>query len=193
MLAGIKEKKWIYIKNFFSQDELNILKPYCLRKAFYANDKEIFTDTQGLGTPSFGFDPLMHDVHRNKLTKCEEVANLKLYPTYTYWRAYTYGIPLDWHLDRPSCEISITATVDSDGSSWPIYMEDTAVDIEVGDAVMYLGCDVKHGRKPFKGRYMAQVFMHYVDQEGFYQDHIYDQVNEMQRKGMLINPGLNNK
>jgi len=128
----------------------------------------------------------MEYVHANKIKKCEEVAKLKLFRTYAYWRGYTFGNPLVWHKDRPSCEISITACIDSDGTEWPIYMEDTPIDIKVGDAVMYLGCEVAHGRKPFQGRYMAQVFMHFVDQDGENAIHIEDQIKQGQMKGLLI-------
>lgn len=188
MLDGIRKKKWIYIKDFFSKDELAILQPYCLKRSFEANDSEIFNDPQGQGTPSFDHDEIMKYIHINKLKRCEEIAKLKLFKTYSYWRGYTYGVPLHWHKDRPSCEISITACIDSDGSKWPIYMEDTPVDIAVGDAVMYLGCEVEHGRKPFEGRYMAQVFMHFVDQDGMYNDHIEDQIKRGQMLSNLINP-----
>jgi hypothetical protein len=45
-------------------------------------------------------------------------------------------------------------------------MDGNWIDMEIGDAVMYLGCEVLHGRKPFEGVYNAQVFFHYVDQNG---------------------------
>ena len=51
---------------------------------------------------------------------------------------------------------------------------------------MYLGCEVAHGRKPFQGRYMAQVFMHFVDQDGENAIHIEDQIKQGQMKGLLI-------
>jgi len=52
------------------------------------------------------------------------------------------------------------------------------VDIEVGDAVMYLGVELNHSREgSFKGDYMAQVFLHYVDKNGVFADHRYDRIH----------------
>ena len=52
------------------------------------------------------------------------------------------------------------------------------MDIGVGDAVMYLGVELEHGRESsFKGDYMAQVFLHYVQKNGVFSDHEYDKIN----------------
>ena len=167
MLAGIREQRYIYINNFFSKEELNILQPYCIDKTAKATIQDL--DEQSLNAPSYYKDPIMDIILVNKIKKAEEVSQLSLYPTYAYWRGYTYGSILKDHKDRESCEISITANIDSCGISWPLHMEHKDIEIKTGDAVMYLGCDVLHGRKNyFKGDYMAQVFLHYVDQNGPY-------------------------
>ena len=46
-----------------------------------------------------------------KLPIVEKESNLKLFPTYAYWRYYIFGANLKQHIDRPSCEISITACI----------------------------------------------------------------------------------
>ena len=43
-----------------------------------------------------------------------------------------------------------------------------------GDAVIYLGRQIKHGRKKFTGDYYAQCFLHYVDKNGPYKDFLLD-------------------
>jgi hypothetical protein len=50
--------------------------------------------------------------------------------------------------------------------------------MEIGDAVMYLGCEVLHGRNPFEGVYNAQVFFHYVDQNGPFKSYKGDKIND---------------
>ena len=178
MLAGIREQKYIYIKDFLSKEELSILQPYCLDKVANASINDF--DTQSLTAPSYYNDPIINIVLRNKIKKAEEISKLSLYTTYAYWRGYTYGSILEDHLDRPSCEISITANIDSCGISWPIHMEHTDIEIKTGDAVMYLGCELLHGRKnSFTGRYMAQAFFHYVDQKGGFKHHKGDQIVKM--------------
>ncbi len=65
----------------------------------------------------------------------------------------------------------------------PIYMGDdedkivnvNKIDMEIGDAVMYRGCDKWHWREPYiEGQWQAQVFLHYVDANGFYAEWKYD-------------------
>ena len=102
----------------------------------------------------------------------------RLLPTYTYARIYRPGDVLKKHKDRPSCEISTTLTLGWDAKhSWPIYMDEqkeTMVQMEVGEMVAYKGCEVLHWRKPFKGNWHCQVFLHYVDADGPFADHAFD-------------------
>ena len=81
-----------------------------------------------------------------------------------------YGCVLKDHSDRPSCEISVTACVHKTGK-WPIHMEGNWFEVEEGDAILYLGCEIPHGRKKFKSDACAQIFFHYVDQNGPYAHH----------------------
>jgi hypothetical protein len=48
--------------------------------------------------------------------------------------------------------------------------------MKVGDAVLYRGCDKWHWREPYKeGKWQAQVFLHYVDQNGPHAEWKYDE------------------
>jgi hypothetical protein len=90
----------------------------------------------------------------------------KVLPTYTYARVYKEGSELLRHRDRPACEISLTLNLSKD-SDWPIYFQrsdgsETSVELEPGDAVMYLGCQSDHWRNKFQGNECVQLFMHYV-------------------------------
>jgi hypothetical protein len=41
--------------------------------------------------------------------------------------------------------------------------------MNVGDAVIYRGCEMYHWREKYiEGQWQAQVFIHYVDQDGSY-------------------------
>lgn len=168
-MASIREYKYKLIKNFFSKEELNILKPYCMNKL----DEEWTTDPQSPFTPSWYKDALMNVMLENKLPLIEKETGLKLFKTYAYWRYYFYGSDLKNHKDRPSCEISTTACIHKT-EPWPIHMEGNWIEIEEGDAVIYLGCELEHGRKVFEGDGCAQVFMHYVDQNGPYKNYKHD-------------------
>ena len=109
-----------------------------------------------------------------KQSLMQEETNLKLLPTYSFWRMYTYGAELVKHKDRPSCEVSVTAMIGSDGTRWPIYMDGKPYNLTPGQAMIYLGCEVEHWREPFTGDWQAQTFMHYVDENGAYVDYKWD-------------------
>jgi hypothetical protein len=91
-------------------------------------------------------------------------------PTYAYARVYNNGSVLERHRDRPACEISITLNL-SKSHDWPIYFQrpdgsETSVELEPGDAVLYMGCIADHWREQFVGDEYTQVFMHYVRSYG---------------------------
>lgn len=105
--------------------------------------------------------------------KIPEVSGLlgeKVLPTYTYARVYKVGSELLRHRDRSACEVSLTLNLSKD-KDWPIYFQrpdgsETSVELEAGDAVMYLGCKSDHWRNKFEGQECIQVFMHYVRSYG---------------------------
>ena len=163
------------IKNFFSKEELEVLQKYCHNRLNVNKDYNL--DIQSF-SPAWYRDPLMNALLDTKLPKVEEESNLKLLPTYSYWRYYVFGANLKKHTDRPACEISVTTCIKK-YDNWPIIVEGTSFELEEGDAVLYAGCDQEHWRPGvYKGEGMAQVFFHYVNQNGPYKNHAYDQLNK---------------
>jgi len=167
----LKDFKYKLIKNFFSPKEIKLLKQYCLLRL----DGPWTSDPQcGYIAPSFFDDALMRYYHQEKLKLVEKHSKLKLFKSYTYWRYYVYGSILKTHIDRPSCEVSVTACI-SQTEQWPIHINNKWYKLNEGDAILYAGHEVPHGRKPFTGDSNAQVFFHYVDQHGPFTHHKDDQ------------------
>lgn len=135
------------------------------------------------------------------LSVMEKETGKKLFPTYAYARLYQNGEKLLCHVDRESCEYSATVTLGFDKAVWPIFVGDRGaiddlkivgeenqnfyvknVDIvrmDVGDAVIYKGCEQPHWRDEFQGQWQAQVFLHYVDQDGPFAEWKYDKRNSL--------------
>jgi hypothetical protein len=117
-------------------------------------------------------DPLVETILYNSREELEEVTGLSLHPTYSYSRVYVKGDDLKPHVDRPSCEISVTVHIATQGAPWPIWMktpgkEPVSFILEPGDAVAYKGCEVTHWReKAVDTEINAQIMLHYVDQNG---------------------------
>ena len=162
------------IKNFFSKDELKVYQKYCYNKL--DQNKDYVLDKQSF-SPAWYNDPLMTSLLDIKLPKVEKESNLKLFPTYAYWRYYVFGGTLKKHLDRPACEISVTACIKK-YDNWPLIIEGNSFELEEGDALLYAGCDQIHGRPGvYKGEGMAQLFLHYVNQNGPNKKHAYDAID----------------
>ena len=164
------------IKNFFSKEELSVLQKYCYNKLDLNKDYEL-EDSQCF-SPAWYSDPLMTSFLETKLPLVEKESNLNLFPTYAYWRYYILGATLDKHTDRPACEVSVTACIKK-YDNWPIIIEGTEFELEEGDAVLYAGCDQEHWRPgTYKGEGLAQVFFHYVNQQGPFTHHAYDKYSK---------------
>jgi len=127
-----------------------------------------WTDKQIPNTYSCYADPVMETLLVKVLPKMQEETGLDLIPTYSYARAYKKGDELKRHKDRPSCEIS--TTINLGGEPWPIFIEGTKVLLEVGDMLVYSGCELEHWREPFDGNICGQVFLHYNHVNGPFAD-----------------------
>ena len=163
-----KDFKYKKVKGFLDKNLLPLFSEYCKTK-----HKNNFGPTSTFCNQTdfesfFYADPLMESLLLDKQKFMEELTGKKLLPTYSFWRMYTYLSELTPHTDREACEISVTVHIDNFGPSWPIYMEDTAIETEPGDAIIYLGRELKHYRKKFEGDFHSQCFLHYVDKDGPY-------------------------
>jgi hypothetical protein len=124
-------------------------------------------------------DQLMEHVLRGVQPRIEELCGLKLDPTYSFFRIYRQGNSLQRHVDRPSCEVSISLNLGPPlDTPWPLWIRgplgESAVALAPGDAVIYRGIECEHWREPLPGDHLAQVFLHYVDQNGPYRDWKFD-------------------
>jgi len=108
-----------------------------------------------------------------KTPEVSELAGTIVLPTYTYGRIYFPEAELLPHTDRDSCEISLSVNLYG-GAQWPFLIQKAdqtivSVDLNVGDAILYLGCIAAHARDkwlPPASDYYAQVFLHYVQSRG---------------------------
>ena len=139
-----------------------------------------WTDQQIPNTYSHYADHVMETLLMKTLPVMQKETGLELVPTYSYARAYKKGDILKRHKDRPSCEIS--TTIHLGGDQWSIFIDPTGsnnvideyknihkpdapkgvkVDLDIGDMLVYSGCELEHWREEFKGNVCVQVFLHY--------------------------------
>jgi len=168
-----KDFKYKIVKNFLSKDEINLLSFFCEMKHRTNLTSFDFSLNNNADTWYYG-EPIFDSLMLKKQQLMENETGKKLLPTYAFWRCYTKYSKLKKHLDRPSCEISVTVNINGDGTAWPIFMEGTELNLQTGDAAIYLGCEIEHWREEFKGDYQFQTFLHYVDAEGKNKEHYMD-------------------
>jgi hypothetical protein len=118
-----------------------------------------------------------------------------LLPSYNYFRIYRRGDICRVHSDRPSCEHSLSLTLDySDGLCWPLEIGTerlgepegkaretfrgspfVSLPMEPGDAVLYEGVTHRHGRTaPNPNRWSAHLFLHWVERGGPFSEFAFD-------------------
>ena len=148
-----------------------------------------WADIQIPNTYSIYSDHVMETLMMKVIPKMEKETGLNLIPTYSYARLYKNGDILRRHKDRPSCEIS--TTIHLGGDPWPIFIDGTGADnvideyknihkpnapkgtkvlLDVGDMLVYSGCELEHWREPFDGNICGQVFLHYNHVNGPFAD-----------------------
>ena len=172
----IKDFKFKIIKNILNVEEIKLFKIWCEIK--HRINFNSFDLGQSDNADSFFYGDPVTDALLIKLTPIiEKNIDDLLLPSYSYTRIYTKFGDLKKHKDRPSCEISATIHLASDGTKWPIYMNGEGITLEPGDGVIYLGTQLEHWREEFFGDWYAQVFLHWVLKEGKYKDFYKDKRN----------------
>jgi len=169
-------QKYVVLRSCVADPNLTLLYRYARKRAERGTMTPDGTAPGALAAPGdFFMDGLLMDL----LPRAEEVSRLKLFPTYSYFRVYKRGDVLAKHTDRQSCEISLTLCLGYEAERpWPIMVEGpmgvSSIELAAGDALFYRGIDCPHWRGPLDGECTAQVFLHYVDQNGPYAEWKYD-------------------
>ena len=172
--------KYLIVPNFISSTKAEELSNNFKE---YADTHELPADPQvpNCIASKFDFIPFV-ELLVEKTVNVSQLVGETVLPTYSYARIYGRGNVLPYHVDKPECEISLTVNLSGD-KDWIIGIyNDTGLNevcLKPGDAMVYLGCDARHGREPFDGEECTQVFLHYVRSNGlnfkryFDKDHRY--------------------
>jgi hypothetical protein len=175
------DNNYLHIPNFISKEEANSL----------ANELIVYSKLPGnlmRGDPQapnslskYNFLPFVKLLVR-KIPDVSKALQEDVLPTYAYTRIYSHGEVLERHRDRPACEISITLNLKKD-SEWPIWFqkpngEEISLELNQGDAVMYLGEIADHWRNAYQGQEHVQLFLHYVRAEGSKYWAVFDQLQQ---------------
>jgi hypothetical protein len=116
-------------------------------------------------------EPIARFFHHQLGRLVSRVAGESIKPTYCYSSAYRGGAALKAHIDREQCEYTLSLLVDqSEGFArepWPLCflgpMGKAAVTLAVGEAVLFMGCELPHWREQSSPReHQLMLLFHYV-------------------------------
>lgn len=167
MRQEIIQNSYIHVPRFITPSEA---ASYAAEFSAHCKNLLIEGDPQAPNSSAFyNFLPFVR-LLINKIPHVSEILGEEVLPTYTYARIYRENSNLARHKDRHACEISLTLNLAKD-TDWPIYFErpdgsESHVELDPGDAVMYLGCTAAHWRNTLDGKQHTQLFMHYVKSYG---------------------------
>jgi hypothetical protein len=181
MNKTLQENNYIFVDNFISKEESqNLYKQFKKDIEDFPND--FIADCQCPKSFAMYNYKLFLELLINKISHVSELIDEPVMPTYSYARLYQKGEVLKKHIDGKVCEISVTLNLGGD-KDWEIFFtkpngEQVPVNVKPGQAAIYLGRESIHWREEFKGKEYAQVFLHYVRNNGPYWRYYFDKVNE---------------
>lgn len=178
-MKNLNDNGYVIIKDFISTDILQSHYHYILD--MYKEGKLSVDEKQVVGNLMLR-DDIVFDTLLSKMRPLiSKVVGKELWPTYAFTRLYRNGEKLESHTDRESCQYSVSLTLgfSNDRGIWPIYLKNSKgktiqVKLKIGEALVYMGRDLPHWRKKFKGDHYVQTFLHYVDSEGPYKEWVFD-------------------
>jgi hypothetical protein len=165
-----RERRYLCVRDLLPQPMLEYLKVYY--QVLQANGG-FRKDNQCPLSLSAGGDPAFDAVLCWINPDVGRLVGFDLAPTYSYTRIYTKGDVLRRHIDRASCEISVTVSIEIPKGAGPSIlhlkppnMPETTVEMFEGDGCVYAGTEVEHWREPIPRDGYIQLFLHFINKLG---------------------------
>jgi hypothetical protein len=116
-------------------------------------------------------DPLVESLFGLLTPRVSRVLTRAVAPSYGYLRVYLAGSELAPHVDRETCEYTLSLAILGmlDGADWPLHARDLSgrelqQSLMPGDGVLMRGREVTHWRKILRSGWAAYAFLHWVEQ-----------------------------
>ena len=176
-MSELKEKGYVVIREYISHEMADYLRFFFIK----ARENGLTTRTDKMSPEAdcyLSAHPfeLLLDYKTNFMRKV--FGGKRLVPTYSYGRIYYNNATLNSHVDRPSCEVSVSINIGGHYKQpWSFWIENKEIVLDKSDGIIYLGNEKSHWRNPWKGdkdQWQAQLFLHYVDEEGLFKKWKYD-------------------
>lgn len=178
------DSKYKIVKNALSVEICNLLADYARLKCAIRPNIHKHQDPLANIHREYG-DTLMEVLLEKLKPQVEAALGLELWPTLSFYYTYAKGNELKPHKDRSSCEYVAGLYIGADEQylksqgSWPLVMncegKAEAVDLNIGDLVIFKGHETEHWREVFTGDWFVSAIFAYVDKKGSYAFQKFDQ------------------
>jgi len=168
MQLKIIQNNYVLVPSFISKEQANFLAEEFQKHCKKFNTKNVLDPSPHINSV-LNWLPFIKLLVQ-KIPEVSKIVGEDVLPSYTYSRWQTKGHNLPRHRDRPACEISLSINLKKD-KDWSFWIqkpsnEEVEINLNPGDAILYLGCQADHWRHEFCGNEHVQVFLHYVRANG---------------------------
>lgn len=165
------DNNYLVVNNFISQEKAKYLSDWLVNEKNY--NRLIQDPRFNLGLYAQAYQDAIPFVELlcEKINHISDLIGEQILPTYAYSVIYENNSALVRHQDRSACEISVTVHLSGD-EKWDFGIkkpngDEIKVDLNVGDALLYLGCKAEHWREGlYQGKSYSQAMLHYVKSNG---------------------------
>lgn len=160
------------LKNFISKEEAEILTHQIKQNII------LFTPCEQCkgSIKKHNFKPAVW-LLASKTKEISDLVGEKVLPSYCYTRVYKKDTELRRHIDRTSCEITVSIHLYGD-KPWNLLVEEDKkfkAILDIGDALIYDGVNNYHSREEkYKGEEYINIFLHYVKLNGLYNEQYFE-------------------
>lgn len=167
----VSQRLWV-LREWLSSEVIDLIEGYV--RILIAQDR-LASDLGEFGSGMYG-DALADSLVVSRASDVAAIVGRRVYPSYGYVRAYWQGAQLPVHRDRVGCDWTMSVAIARQPRTlpWALQVGDHnelhEVTLEPGDAVLFAGRDVLHGRNGFSPGWYIALFLHWVTDPHDYLD-----------------------
>lgn len=163
----------IVLREWLSDDERALAESY-FRVLLAGHALEIEPGGHSWGL--YG-DPFADAMMMRAVAVVSKQAGRRVYPSYGYWRLYWPGATLPIHTDRAACDWTMSVSIANEpglpawGLETQVGSSKDSIVLRPGDAALFRGREIAHGRETPAPGWSVWLFLHCVDDRSKVFDH----------------------
>jgi hypothetical protein len=171
---SISAKRYAILREIIPAAQRDMLRDY-VRQIVARGYFPVLDDGQVELRASLHNEPTIASIHNGLAGLLTRIIGEKMLASYCFLGCYEAGAVLERHTDRPQCAYNLSIVFDmyspdEEPDPWPIYVEidgePVAVNLNIGDGLMYPGTELFHWRNALPANQRAIIcFFHFVPED----------------------------